>query len=354
MKRILSLLLAVCVILCLAPVAHAAQVPTQQEAFDRMVALEAEYPSGTPWTNGTKYTSETLGGPAGGCMAWAYMLSDAAFGDLPGKWIEAPITIDMLRVGDIVRINNNGHSIIVLEVHEDYIVTSEGNCSGKVDWYRTHSAETIAKADYMITRYPDTIEYEPPTVLGFTDVAGHWGEDYIVYCVENGLMQGVSDTRFDPYGTATRAQIVTVLWRQAGFPEVSGTVPFVDLTADWYAAPVAWAYENGIVNGIDDTHFCPDSPVTRQQLAAILYRYYAEFLGNTPESYADLAVFPDHQNVHDYAVEPLSWANACGIINGEANKGGKIMLRPQGKADRAQIATMLTRFVQYLEAEAEI
>ena len=105
----------------------------------------------------------------------------------------------------------------------------------------------------------------------FKDVQDNaWYAPYVKAVYENGLMQGVSANKFNPEGTSTRAQVATVLYRMEGQPPVGGPATFTDLTADWYANPVAWAQSEGIVNGISATKFCPDQNVTREQLLTVM------------------------------------------------------------------------------------
>ena len=114
-----------------------------------------------------------------------------------------------------------------------------------------------------------------PTVFAanvgpFTDVKDtDWFAEYVEYAYDNGYMAGVSNTRFDPEGTCTRAMVATVLWRVAGEPPVANAAPFTDLTADWYANAVAWAYKNKVVAGVSETKFAPDQAATREQLVNV-------------------------------------------------------------------------------------
>ena len=178
----------------------------------------------------------------------------------------------------------------------------------------------------------------------FTDVkAGSWFKDAVDYAVYNGLMNGKTATTFAPNEATTRAQLVTVLWRLEGEPVVDVEVPFTDLKQDWYKDAVAWAYANGIVNGLTKTEFGPNVDVTREQIAAILYRY-AEFKEYDVTASKDLD-FTDANRVRDYAVAPMKWAYAEELITG-SNEGGKLLLSPRSNATRAQIATILMRFCE--------
>lgn len=174
----------------------------------------------------------------------------------------------------------------------------------------------------------------------FTDVAtSAWYANSVQYVKDNSIMSGTSSTTFEPDTTSSRAMVVTVLYRLAGSPAVSGTNSFTDLTQSWYANAVEWAVENGITKGASSTSFDPDSAVTREDLAAFLYRY-ASCKGYTLASGTDLSSFTDAGNISSYASTALAWANAAGIIIGETST----TLVPQGQSSRAVLATVLTRF----------
>ena len=174
--------------------------------------------------------------------------------------------------------------------------------------------------------------------------SGDWFYDCVVYVYENGLMDGVSDARFAPDGTVTRAQLVTILWRLDGGPAVNYLLPFTDVTeGEWYTEAVRWAASEGIVNGVSDTEFAPGADVTREQFAAILYRY-AQYRGydvSIGES-TNILSFTDFDTVSEYAVSALQWACGEGIITGVTES----TLVPQGTATRAQAAAMLQRFCE--------
>ena len=181
---------------------------------------------------------------------------------------------------------------------------------------------------------------------GFTDVPGegNWAHAGIDYCVANGLMSGVGSGRFAPKMTTTRAQIVQILYNLEGEPKVSGTMPFTDLTQDWYQDAVLWAYQTGVVAGTSATTFAPDLPVTREQIAVILMGYAEKVLGVTRTwTPADLSVYPDAGSVSDWAKDALADAVTLGLISGASNDG-QTLLNPQGSATREQVATILMAF----------
>ena len=184
--------------------------------------------------------------------------------------------------------------------------------------------------------------------LPFHDVTeGDWFYDAVRYAYETGLMDGVGDNLFAPNSQTTRAQLVTILYRLAGEPEPGGDSGFADVAAGtWYTDAVAWAAQNGIVNGVSDTEFAPGDDITREQLAAILYRY-AACQGYDVSQRADLSGFGDASSISGYAQEALSWAHAQGLVLGFEDGS----LRPQGTASRAQIAAVLMRFLAAVSAE---
>ena len=190
-----------------------------------------------------------------------------------------------------------------------------------------------------------TFEQAP---LPFHDVTeGDWFYDAVRYAYETGLMDGVGGNRFAPNSETTRAQLVTILYRLAGEPEPGGDSGFSDVAAGtWYTDAVAWAAQNGIVNGVSDTEFAPGDDITREQLAAILYRY-AACQGYDVSQRADLSGFGDASSISGYAQEALSWAHAQGLVLGFEDGS----LRPQGTASRAQIAAVLMRFLAAVPTE---
>ena len=173
----------------------------------------------------------------------------------------------------------------------------------------------------------------------------NWAHVGIDFVLKSGLFYGTSDTTFSPDGEMTRAMLVTVLYRLEGQPKVSGSGPFTDVASGtWYTSAVLWAAENKIVNGIGDGKFDPDGKITREQMAAILYRY-SGFKGLTLTEGKFAETYPDEGKVSAYALEAMRWANAEALING-TDIGGKTYLDPQGNATRAQVAAILMRYVQ--------
>lgn len=184
----------------------------------------------------------------------------------------------------------------------------------------------------------------------FTDgpAAGHWAHEGIDYAVENQLFKGINDTTFAPERSMNRAMLVTVLWRYLEEPK-EGENTFADVKAGiWYTEAVVWAAHNGIVNGVGKGSFAPDRVITREQIAAILYRF-ANYMNYDTTQKQELSSFPDAAQVGSYAIEAMQWAVAEGLINGVQSQGVSY-LRPQGEATRAQVATILMRFLEGLEA----
>lgn len=178
--------------------------------------------------------------------------------------------------------------------------------------------------------------------LPFTDVReSDWFYEDVVFAYENGLFAGTSDTTFSPNASMTRAMLVTVLYRLEGQPAVNGRSGFSDVQYNgYYEDAVTWAADNGIVNGTSTSTFSPNVNVTREQMAAILYRYAQYKKYNTAAS-SGLNGFTDHASVSGYAAASLEWAVAEKLVNGSAGK-----LMPTGNATRAQVAAILHRFVE--------
>ena len=173
----------------------------------------------------------------------------------------------------------------------------------------------------------------------------HWAHVGIDFVLKSGLFYGTSDTTFEPDGEMTRAMLVTVLYRLEGQPKPTTENPFSDVAAGtWYTDAVIWAAENKIVNGIGGDLFDPDGSVTREQMAAILYRY-SVFKGLTMAQGAFAMPYPDETGISAYALEAMRWANAEKLING-TELDGTVYLDPQGSATRAQVAAILMRYVQ--------
>ena len=194
---------------------------------------------------------------------------------------------------------------------------------------------------------PGTGTENPGTGTGkpFTDVKEtDWFYKSVMFVYENGLMAGTSATTFDPNSNATRAQLAVIFYRMEGSPKVEGKNSFTDVEygpgTAWYYDAVTWAEQSGVVGGYGDGRFGPGDPVTREQLAAIFYRY-AQYKGYDVTAAGNLDRFTDKDKVSEWAKQPLIWAVSSGIVNGT----GDNLLSPQGTATRAQLAAMLHRFI---------
>ncbi|WP_297213126.1 S-layer homology domain-containing protein, partial [uncultured Flavonifractor sp.] len=182
----------------------------------------------------------------------------------------------------------------------------------------------------------------PPAELPFTDVAAEdWYYEAVSYVYSQKLMDGVSASQFAPEMSLTRAMLTTVLWRMEGAPAGGGTV-FLDVAEEaWYAQAVSWAAEHGLVEGYGGGRFGPEDPITREQLAVLLYRY-AHGQGDTGEAAGTLDNYSDGGQVSPWALEGMTWAVNAGLISGKG--GGR--LDPGGTALRGEIAALLQRFRQ--------
>ena len=207
-------------------------------------------------------------------------------------------------------------------------------------WYSDDSFAERVDELYMNGSKTVCAAWEP-----FDDAGrGDWFYDSVVYVYENGLMDGVSDTLFDPDGTVTRAQLVTMLWRLDGEPSVNYALPFTDVSGgEWYAEAVRWAAGEGIVNGVSDTEFAPNAAVTREQLAAILHRYaqhkgYDVSIGES----TNILSYSDFASISEYAISAMQWVCGEGIITGVTES----TLEPRDTATRAQSAAILMRFLE--------
>lgn len=213
------------------------------------------------------------------------------------------------------------------------------------------SSSANGEITYHCTRCDETrvLEYSPTTCDGgstcpckaFTDVPAHtnWAHAGIDFALRNGLFNGISDTTFEPNGFMTRAMLVTVLWRYDNQPIV-GTNSFTDVPdGRYYTNAVNWAVHNDIVNGIGDNKFDPNGKITREQLATILFRFGATRFLYMPTT-GDMSVFSDTNLVRPYAYPAVHWAVTDGLLLGDNG-----MLMPQGNATRAQVATVLMRFI---------
>ena len=230
-----------------------------------------------------------------------------------------------------------------------YVPTWRGHTF--IGWYSERSLMNKVSGVYLtkdMTVYALwRVDENPGTGANpFTDVSEKdWFYGDVMFVYENGLMLGTSKTLFSPHGTATRGMMATILWRMEGSPAPKGKNSFTDVEAGkWYADAITWTAENGIFAGYGKDKFGPDDPITREQLAAIFYRY-ADYKGYDLTVKGNLDKFKDADKITDYAKTAMQWAVGSGLVKGKSGN----LLDPQGTATRAEIAAMLHRFIEKYE-----
>lgn len=237
------------------------------------------------------------------------------------------------------------------------IVTNDFLAAGGDTYYAFSAAESgydtgisldQVVMDYITEELNGTVtaaDYGEPAgrihTISYNDVtAGDWFTPDVIYVTLTGLMNGTGDG-FSPNNNINRAQLVTVLYRMAGQPEVTGENPFTDVPdGQWYTDAVLWAAENNITDGTSETTFSPNDALTREQMATFLYRFANFEAGEPIEITGDLSSYTDADLVADYAVDAMTWAVGEGVISGIGNN----TLAPDNTASRAQMATVLTRY----------
>ena len=234
----------------------------------------------------------------------------------------------------------SGNSVTITVVPEDGYeiesITVNGEYFGKAE------KSTIAK----ITQNTDiVVTFAPKRTNPFIDVTGSdWFYDNVIWVYQNGLMNGISDNMFGPETDVTRAMMVTILYRAEGEPAVNNSIPFADVDVNaYYANAVAWAQQNGIVYGITENEFAPDDNITREQIAAIMFRYakYKGYDVSVGEN-TNILSYTDAESVSEYAIASVQYAVGAGIMKGKSNT----TLNPQDNATRAEIAAILQRFLE--------
>ncbi len=197
------------------------------------------------------------------------------------------------------------------------------------------------------TVYADWKKREPDAVKNpFADVnAGDWFYQDVLFSYEKGLMSGMDAAAFAPYANTTRAQIAVIFYRMEGSPAVEGENSFTDVVRDsgtaWFYDAVTWAQQNGIMGGYSNSSFAPNDPITREQLAAIFYRY-AQYKGyDTTQGGMAIREFDDYESISDYAMGAMAWAVNTGLVKGDSN-----LLYPKGTATRAELAALFHRFAE--------
>lgn len=177
----------------------------------------------------------------------------------------------------------------------------------------------------------------------FADIEkGSWYEKAADYAIANKLFNGISETEFAPHSEMTRAMLVTVIYRIENPQNPDPAHGFTDIAdTSWYAESVAWAAQNGIISGVSETEFAPNSAITREQMATVIYRY-AMLKGYTSTESSELDAFADADEISEYALDAFKWANAAGLINGVSETS----ISPKTSSTRAQVATILMRFCE--------
>ena len=251
-------------------------------------------------------------------------------------------------LGKILKVGKNGTvepKLTFQHIGKSVTFTFKPDTGYKVKDVKVNGKSVGAVKTYTIDKLTVSTRIEVEFTNGklpFTDVReSDWFYEDVAFAYENGLFAGTSDTTFSPNASMTRAMLVTVLYRLEGQPAVNGRSGFSDVQYNgYYEDAVTWAADNGIVNGTSASTFSPNANVTREQMAAILYRYAQYKKYNTAAS-SSLNGFTDHASVSGYAAASLEWAVAEKLVNGSAGK-----LMPTGNATRAQVAAILHRFVE--------
>ena len=299
----------------------------------------------TEKSGGTKITTDTVFHANATVYAhWTYTGGD-------GGDYNPPVTYYTLRFetgggSDIPSVQGTYNTYIDLT---KYVPTWRGHAF--IGWYSerslTNKVSGVCLTKDMTVYAGWRVDENPGTgVNPFTDISEKdWFYGDVMFVYENGLMLGTSKTLFSPHGTAMRGMMATILWRMEGSPVPKGKNSFTDVEAvKWYADAITWTAENGIFAGYGKDKFCPDDPITREQLAAIFYRY-ADYKGYDLTVKGDLDKFKDADKITDYAKTAMQWAVGSGLVKGKSGN----LLDPQGTATRAEIAAMLHRFIEKYE-----
>ena len=335
---------------------NAATSPTEQDVYQKMIAMKSQYPEGTIYTNLQWYKWRGSNDTGYGCVGFAMILSDAAFGNLPAKKVYN-FTYNQVRVGDLLRINNDSHTVIILEKYDDHVVTAEGNNNFMVHWGGTLTKAQVERGNFIWTRYPGDL---PPaqgssapkptptpsptpvpstpvvTNSRFVDVPSNaFYAKPVEWAVNRGITTGVNSTHFAPNNYCTRADVVTFIWRAYGCPQPrTQNNPFTDVSRNaYYYKAVLWAVNAGITSGVSRNLFQPDGICTRGQVVTFLYRAYGN---NVRPAYR--SVFSD---VPDgaYFTNAVMWA-----VNKNITKGTSASLfSPYLPCTRGEIVTFLYR-----------
>ena len=299
----------------------------------------------TEKSGGTKITTDTV------FHANATVYAHWTYTGGGGGGYNPPVTYYTLRFetgggSDIPSVQGTYNTYIDLT---KYVPTWRGHAF--IGWYSerslTNKVSGVCLTKDMTVYAGWRVDENPGTgVNPFTDISEKdWFYGDVMFVYENGLMLGTSKTLFSPHGTAMRGMMATILWRMEGSPVPKGKNSFTDVEAGkWYADAITWTAENGIFAGYGKDKFGPDDPITREQLAAIFYRY-TDYKGYDLTVKGDLDKFKDADKITDYAKTAMQWAVGSGLVKGKSGN----LLDPQGTATRAEIAAMLHRFIEKYE-----
>lgn len=257
--------------------------------------------------------------------------------------------------GEFIEVSSDKTTITIhAKLYSEYVIAYQESSGGNGgngggtggSSYTPPTLSNVPDKTEETTGYRACLKEGACPIWPFTDaVPSAWYHDGVHYCIENGLMQGVSTAKFLPDGSTTRAQLVTILWRLEGSPEPADTVSFGDIAdGAWYAKAVRWAAGSGVVKGYDNGNIGPDDAVTREQMVTILYRF-AQHKGYDVSAGEDTNIlsFNDALTVSEYAIPAMQWACGSGMVNGIAQDGG-MLLAPKDTTTRVQAATLMMRF----------
>lgn len=297
--------------------------PEPVGAFPQVAGIEFTINTGAAYDAGENYPGTTYAEPASINRVTILTVGGQAF-DVDATY--TIVTNDFLAAG--------GDTYYAFSAAESGYDTGISLDQVVMDYITEELDGTVTAARYGQTANRiHTISYNDVT-------AGDWFTPDVIYVTLTGLMNGTGDG-FSPNNNINRAQLVTVLYRMAGQPEVTGENPFTDVPdGQWYTDAVLWAAENNITDGTSETTFSPNNPLTREQMATFFYRFANFEAGEPIEVTGDLSGYTDADLVADYAVDAMTWAVGEGVISGIGNN----TLAPDNTASRAQMATVLTRY----------
>lgn len=342
----------------------------KQHEFDALAIFS--YGCGSAWTSGCRMTRWILNPTTelefvDAVGAWCHAGGSVLAGLVMRRVKEAQIYLYGDYIGEdcpqytAVWYRANGGTITESETPDEVIYYPLGAQYGKFPEvaYRGHTLDgwfnSVLTGDKFTEKstadqYRILYAHWTESGMDFTDIlTSAWYYKYVKQAFDLQLFNGITETTFGPDEPMTRGMLVTILYRLVGKPDVTDkNHPFADVADDrYFTKPVIWAYDNKIVDGITETTFEPETPITREQLATILFRYaQAEAVEED-----HLSQFPDAAMVHSYAKKGMNWAVANGLITGNKS-GGTVLLDPRSSATRAQVATILVRFIEAFEPEA--